>query len=79
MKPEKVRTTVDIPMPLYRRLKDQATAQGCSIRELMLRGAEKVLLNIQRPAHRVQFPLIRSEGPKVPLSNEQIYEHIEFP
>ncbi len=54
MKPEKVRTTVDVPKPLRRKLK--------------------------QPAHRrVQFPLIRSEGRKVPLSNEQIYEHVEFP
>src|SRR6266550_3107841 len=31
--------------------------------------------------HRGQasFPLIASDGPKVHLSNEQIYEHIEFP
>ncbi|MFL6464768.1 MAG: hypothetical protein ACJ73N_10215 [Bryobacteraceae bacterium] len=79
VKPEKVRTTVDIPKPLYRRLKQQATAQGCSARELILRGVEKVLLNTQPVRHRVQFPLIRSEGRKIPLSNEQIYKHIEFP
>ena len=80
MKPEKVRTTVDIPAPLYRRLKQQASAQGCSARELILRGVEKVLLNPRPSAQRrVQFPLIRSKGPAVPLSNEQIYEHVEFP
>jgi hypothetical protein len=80
MKPEKVRTTVDIPVPLYRRLKEQAAAQGCSTRELVLRGVEKVLLNARQPARRrVHFPLIRSEGPKVPLSNEQMSEHVEFP
>jgi len=27
----------------------------------------------------VQFPLIVSEGAKVDLSNEEIYEHVEFP
>ena len=80
MKPETVRTTVDIPAPLYRRLKEQAAAQGCSARELIVRGVEKVLLNPRQPSRRrVQFPLIRSESPKVPLSNEQIYEHVEFP
>ena len=80
MKSEKVRTTVDIPAPLYRRLKQQAAAQGCSAGELILRGVEKVLLNARQPARRrVQFPLIRSDGPKVALSNEQIYEHVEFP
>jgi hypothetical protein len=80
MKPEKVRTTVDIPVPLYRRLKQQAAAQGCSTRALILRGVEKVLLHTNPPVrHRVQFPLIRSEGEKVSLSNEQMYEHVEFP
>ena len=77
---QKVRTTVDIPATLYRRLKQQAAAQGCSARELILRGVERVLLNERQPAHRrVQFPLIRSKGPKVRLSNRQMYEYVEFP
>ncbi|MEX2261214.1 MAG: hypothetical protein WD696_04645 [Bryobacteraceae bacterium] len=80
MNSEKIRTTVDIPGALYRQLREQAAAQGCSVRELILRGVEKVLLHAERPEfRRVRFPLIRSEGPKVPLSNEQIYEHVEFP
>lgn len=80
MKLDKVRTTVDIPAPLYRMLKERAAAQGCSARELILRGMEKVLVTPRQPARRrVQFPLIRSKGPKVPLSSEQVYEHVEFP
>jgi hypothetical protein len=80
MKQESVRTTVDIPMPLYRKLKEQAAARGESIRELVLAGVQSVLVQGQRPRpKRVRFPLIVSEGPKVDLSNKQIYEHIEFP
>jgi hypothetical protein len=80
MKTQKVRTTVDIPAPLYRRLKQQAAAEGCSARALILRGVEKVLHNTARPLpRRVEFPLIRSRGPKVHLDNEQIYQHVEFP
>lgn len=80
VKTENVRTTVDIPAPLYRRLKEQAAAQGCSVRELIVRGVEKVLHDTRRlESRRVQFPLIRSAGPKVRISNEQIYEHVEFP
>jgi hypothetical protein len=30
-------------------------------------------------SRRVQFPLIGSDGPKVSLTNEQIYDLIEFP
>ena len=80
MKQDSVRTTVDIPAPLYRKLKEQAAARGHSIRELVLAGVRSVLVQGQRPRpKRVKFPLIVSEGPRVDLTNEQIYEHIEFP
>ena len=80
MKKEAVRTTVDIPAPLYRKLKEQAAAQGRSVRELILLGVHSTLLHGKRPRpRRVKFPLIVSEGPQVELTNEQIYEHVEFP
>lgn len=80
MKQESVRTTVDIPAPLYRKLKEQAAASGCSVRELVLGGVKSVLLQGQRPRpSQVRFPLIVSPGPKVNVTNKQIYEHVEFP
>jgi hypothetical protein len=80
MKRESVRTTVDIPTSIYRQLKEQAAAQGRPTRALILSGIEKVLLRSQRPRpRRVHFPLIHSKGPKVNLTNEQIYEYVEFP
>ena len=80
MKKASVRTTVDIPAPLYRKLKTQAAARGNSIRELILAGARSVLLQSERPRpKRARFPLITSEGPKVNVTSEQIYEHVEFP
>lgn len=80
MKSQSIRTTVDIPVPLYRKLKEQAAAKGSSVRELVLAGVRSVLLKGQRPRRRrVQFPLIVSDGPKVDLRNEHIYEHVEFP
>jgi len=80
MKESAVRTTVDIPSGLYRKLKAQAAAQGRSVRELILVGVRSTLVEGRRPrAKRVKFPLIRSNGPKVKITNEQIYEHIEFP
>lgn len=80
MKREAIRTTVDIPVSLYRQLKQQAAAQGRSVRDLILLGARTSLLQARRPrAKKVQFPLIQSEGPKVDLTNEQIYERVEFP
>lgn len=80
MKRPSIRTTVDIPAPLYRKLKQQAAARGASIRELVLAGVRTILLGGQRPpSRRVEFPLIMSDGPKVNLTNEQIYERVEFP
>jgi hypothetical protein len=80
MKTQSVRTTVDIPASLYRQLKAQAAARGCSARELILVGIQKALLQEEGPhLRRVQFPLIVSDGPKVNLSNEQMYEYAEFP
>jgi hypothetical protein len=80
MKEESVRTTIDIPRPLYRKLKERAAARGFSIRDLVLAGVKTVLLQGQRPrSKRVRFPLIVSEGPKVNVTSENIYEHVEFP
>lgn len=77
---ESVRTTVDIPAPLYRKLKAQAAAKGSSVRELVLAGVQSILLKNRTPRpQKAQFPLIRSKGPKVDLRAEDIYEHVEFP
>jgi hypothetical protein len=80
MKRVSVRTTVDIPVATYRKLKQQAAAQGKSTRELILVGIEKALVESRRPKDKiVQFPLIMSKGQKIELTNEQIYELVEFP
>jgi hypothetical protein len=80
MKQESIRTTVDIPAPLYRKLEEQAAGTGSSIRELVLLGVRRVVLGGRRPRpKRVEFPLIVSKGPQVDLTNEQLYEHVEFP
>jgi hypothetical protein len=80
MKQETVRTTVDIPAPLYRKLKEQAAAQGQSVRQVILRGVQISLLDGKRPRpKRARFPLIVSKGRKVDLTNQGIYELIEFP
>jgi hypothetical protein len=80
MKSPSVRTTVDIPSSLYRKLKEQAAARGRSVRELILLGVRVTLIDGKRPRpKRVKFPLIVSKGPKVNLTNAGIYEHLEFP
>jgi hypothetical protein len=80
MKQEVVRTTVDIPASLYRKLRKQAAAQGRSVRELILAGVKTTVSEGKRPrTKRVRFPLIVSKGPKVDITNEQIYKCIPFP
>jgi hypothetical protein len=80
VKQEAIRTTVDIPISLYRRLKEKAATQGRSVRELILAGAKSTLVEGKRPCpKRIRFPLIVSKGPKVDLTNKHIYEYVEFP
>jgi len=80
MNPKSLRTTVDIPAPLYRQLKEQAAVTGIPVRKLVLDGI-RTILPAQRRSHqkKVRFPLIKSKGAKVDLTNEHIYEYVEFP
>ena len=75
-----MRTTVDIPDPTYRRLKAKAAEQGCSVKELILRGALKELGTRTRSKRRIELPIVRSKEPgTLHLTNEQIYEIVPFP
>jgi hypothetical protein len=76
-----MRTTVDIPDPVYRRLKSRAASEGRSAKELILRGVEQVLKGGNRKGRRrVKLPLVRSKRPgKVRLDNAKIYDVISFP
>ncbi len=80
LKQESVRITVDIPAPLYRKLKERAAATRRSVRELVLAGVKSVLLEGERPPlQKVRFPLIVSKGPKVDVTSEHMYAHVGFP
>ena len=77
-----MRTTVDIPDILYRRLKSRAANEGRTVKELILRGVEAELK--VRPGTRqvnlVSSPLIPSKRPgSVYLDNEKIFDLIGFP
>ena len=76
-----MRTTVDIPDPLYRELKGKAADEGRSVKELILRGVEGELQLIPRKrGRRVSLPLVRSKRPgAVRLDNAKIFEVIPFP
>jgi hypothetical protein len=76
-----VRTTVDIPDPLYRELKSKATSEGRSVKELILRGVEVELqIRPKRRSRRVSLPLVASKQPgTLQLDNAKIYEIIPLP
>lgn len=76
-----MRTTVDIPDPVYRRLKSRAAAEGSSAKELILRGVSHVLKEKRaKGRRRVKLPIIRSDRPgTLELDNAKIFEIISFP
>jgi len=77
-----MRTTIDIPAPLYKRLKARAANDGSSAKRLILRGVEQVLREKRSGTRRkrIQLPLVRSKRPgKVRIDNARIYDIISFP
>lgn len=76
-----MRTTVDIPDPVYRRLKTRAASEGTTAKELILRGVEQVLqVSRRKRRRRVKLPLVPSKTPgTLQLDNAKIYDIISFP
>jgi hypothetical protein len=83
-RPPFVRTSIDLPRDLHRRLHEAAARRGCSARQLILASIEQVVATAEpaRPCRRLSLdpPLVPSGGRKpFDLTNEQIYDLIEFP
>ena len=76
-----MRTTVDIPDAVYRRLKARAASEGSSAKALILRGVVGVLKEKPRTSQRrVTGPIVPSKRPgAMRLDNARIYEVISFP
>jgi hypothetical protein len=75
-----MRTTVDIPDPLYLALKKKAAHEGQSVKELVLRGVELELRSPSAKRRRRKAPVIHSDKPgSLELDNAKIYEIIPFP
>ena len=83
MKPQAVRTSIDLPRDLHRRLHEAAARKGCSARKLILEGIERCVeeSKTSRPKRRLSLdpPLIRRAGRRIGISNEEAYELIELP
>lgn len=75
-----MRTTIDIPDPLYRRIKARAAHEGRSARALILLAVEQSLATPASHGHRVTLPIVRSKRPRaLRLDNAGIYDVISFP
>lgn len=76
-----MRTTVDIPDPIYRELKAQAAQEGTSVKKLILRGVECVRRENSRklPGKRVKSPVIPSKRPgTMQIDNAAIDDILSF-
>jgi hypothetical protein len=80
-----IRTSIDLPRDLHRRLHEAAARKGMSARKLILAGIEHELSgpSAPKPERRLDLranPLIPPAGRGViNLTNEEIYDLIEFP
>ena len=76
-----MRTTVDIPDGLYRRLKARAASEGRTVKALILAAVDGVLA--PRPPgikKKLKAPVIPSKQPgSMQLDNARIYDVISFP
>lgn len=77
MKPQSVRTSIDLPRDLHRRLREAAARKGCSARQLILASIERAVEEAEppRPKRRLSLdpPIVPSQGRKpFDLTNEEI-------
>jgi hypothetical protein len=77
VKPGSIRTSIDLPRDLHRRLHEAAARKGCSARQLILIGIERAVEQSEpvRPRRRLRLdpPLIRPAGRRIDITR------IEFP
>ncbi len=73
MKPDAVRTSLDIPAPLHRQLHEAAVRRGCSARQLILRSIERLVNEeLAHPGKRVTLPLVPAVGRTIrPVTNDE--------
>lgn len=83
MKPSAIRTSIDLPRDLHRRLHEAAARGGCSARKLILASIERAVAETKssRPKRRLSLdpPLIRPAGRRIAITNEEAYELVKLP
>jgi hypothetical protein len=80
---ETIRTSLDIPRDLHRRLREAAARKGCSARQLVLAGirsaVEETLPRAGNKRLRLDPPIVASRGKAFNLTDEQIHQLVELP
>jgi len=73
MKPDHIRTSLDIPAPLHRKLHEAAKRRGCSARQLILRSIERLIQEeLPHPGKRLALPLVPATGRHIrPVTNDE--------
>lgn len=68
-----MRTTVDIPDPVYRRLKAKAALEGGTVKQIILTAVQKELGATRESGRRVKPPLLKADSPgSLRLTNARI-------
>ncbi len=81
MKPNSVRTSVDIPRSLHRKLREEAATRGCSARQIILAAIEQAVApaaSKKKGRLKLDRPLVPAPRKPFSLTNEEIYE-LGFP
>lgn len=78
-KPSTIRTSVDLPIDLHRRLKELAARKGCSARTLIVESIEQAVQQQTPVPARSRLdlrnhPLVSVGGPPINLTPEEIDE-----
>ncbi len=78
-----IRTSIDLPRDLHRKLHEAAARKGCSARKLILSSIERAVeeTGMARPRRRLSLdpPLVAPAGRRINISNKEAYELIELP
>jgi hypothetical protein len=70
----KVRTSLDIPEELHRRIHEAARRRGCSARALILASIEREVGCESSARGHVKAPLVLGKGKPVSPSHGEIYD-----
>ena len=69
-----IRTSLDIPQELHRRIHEAARRRGCSARALILSSIEREVVFESGTKGRVRAPLTTTKGEPVNPSHQDIYD-----